>query len=73
VVLADGLHGRGFEVGASLLASPCEVLNFVGRGVYLGGLSCQCALHVLSWSFVLYVLCGGTLRSLLYQLSSCLI
>jgi hypothetical protein len=48
VVLADGLHGRGFEVGASLLASPCEVLNFVGRGVYLGGLSCQCALHVLS-------------------------
>jgi hypothetical protein len=25
------LHGRGFEVGASLLASPCEVWNLVGR------------------------------------------
>jgi hypothetical protein len=31
-VLAGGLHGGGFEVGASLLASPCEVWN-LGRGV----------------------------------------
>jgi hypothetical protein len=32
-VLADGLHGGGFDVGASLLASPCEVWNLVGCGV----------------------------------------
>jgi hypothetical protein len=53
-VLAGGLHGVGFEVGASLLTSPYEVWKLVGRGLARWSAVSVCAPCAV---LVVYVVC----------------